>query len=328
MPLPTQKTPAQARMGKVFIYGEPKVAGKSTLSMTLDPDRTIAFDVEDGLGAIEGYKHRITSWGAVAGFEGEGRARRPVFDEHSFRGLTRMLFEERESHPFKVAVVDTVDALSQLCQDYVLQQLGGGQAPEGYVHASDFDFGKGWSAITDEWSLRIAALARVMESVILISHADRKTEKERNGAEYGVYTPSLGPKGLRNWTLGFVDHIIFARVEENENGELVRVARTRPGKGWEAGGRTVAGGASMPDPIWLPDAATAGLELRKALEAVSAPPQIVPMGPSDELDNDAEPAPKPAAKKAAAKKKPAAQSEPDPRADHNSDGHGGQGQLA
>lgn len=276
MGLPTEKSPAQPRMGKVFVYGEPKVAGKSTLAMTLDPDRTIALDVEDGMAAIEGYKHRVTSWGKIVGHRevGEGRQTRqvPVLDEHSFRGTIQLLHEQ--DHPFKVGVVDTADMLAQLCADYVLSQLGGAAAAGvtgGYVHASDFDYGKGWSAINEEWQLRIGALCRVLESVILISHADRRTETDRTGGEYTVYTAALGPKGIRNWTLGFVDHILFATVEENDEGVATHCVRTQPSRSWEAGGRTVAGGPRLPDPLWLPDAATAGQELRRALEAVSAP---------------------------------------------------------
>jgi hypothetical protein len=59
---------------------------------------------------------------------------------------------------------------------------------------------------------------------------------------------------------------------------LTHCVHTQPSRGWEAGGRTVAGGAKLPDPIWLPDAATAGVELRKALEAVSAPPAAASRG--------------------------------------------------
>ena len=278
MPLPTEMSPAQARMGKTPPYGEPKTAGKSTLAMTLDPEHTIGIDVENGLGAIEGYKHRVTSWGKIAGYNdvGEGRqARRvPVLDEYSFRGTIQLLAQSE--HPFRVGVVDTADMLAQLCAEYVLAQLGGAAAAgtDAYVHASDFEYGKGWSAINDEWQLRVGALCRVLPTVILISHADRTTKTDRTGAEYPVYTPALGPKGIRNWTLGFVDHILFAQVEENDDGDLVHCVHTQPSRSWEAGGRTVAGGAAMPDPIWLPDAASSGAELRKALEHVSAPQSV------------------------------------------------------
>lgn len=307
MPLPTQMSAAQARMGKVFLYGEPKVAGKSTLAFTLDPEHTIGFDVEDGLGAIEAYKHRITSWGRQTGVREPTDADRargwrapiPVLDENSFRGTIGMLVNEE--HPFTVGVIDTADALSQLCQEYVLMQLGGDKS-RGYVHASDFDYGKGWSAINEEWALRIGALCRVLESVILISHADRKTDTDRTGAEYSIYTSALGPKGIRNWTLGFVDHILFATNEVNDDGQLVHCVHTQPGRGWEAGGRTVAGGLRLPDPIWLPDAVTSGVELRKALEAVSAPP-----APKEQ--KAAEPVAKPKAKAKAKAKAAAAQTD-------------------
>lgn len=303
MPLPTEKSPAQPRMGKVLIFGEPKVAGKSTLAMTLDPDHTIALDTEDGLGAIEGYKHRVTSWGRTVGVEGEGRNARPILDEHSFRGTIQML--ATQEHPFKIGVVDTADALSFMCSEYVLAALGGDAARAGqFVHASDFEYGKGWEAVRSEWQLRLGALFRVLESVVLISHADRRVETDRIGAEYPIYTAALAPKGIRNWTLGAVDHILFARVEANEDGEPTHCVRTQPSRSWEAGGRTVAGGPKLPDPIWLPNAATAGVELRKALEAVSAPP-VPPKGTGEAaaaVDAGAKPKPKPKPKSKAAAK--------------------------
>lgn len=305
MPLPTEKSPAVARMGKVFLYGEPKTAGKSTLSMTLDPERTIAFDVEDGLGAIEGYKHRVTSWGRVTGTRPPTDAEKargvrqavPVLDDHSFRGTVQMLHEQRDEHPFKVGVIDTADALSELCNEYVLTSLGADRMG-GYVHASDFDYGKGWSAVRDEWQLRIGALCRVLDSVILISHAKQTTKTDRTGLEYPVYTPALGPSGIREWTLGFVDHILFAMVDTNEDGELMHCVRTQPARGWEAGGRTVAGGPKLPDPIWLPDALTSGALLRGALERVSAPVE--------------KPAAKEPAIKPMPKTKPKAKAKPEP----------------
>lgn len=286
-------------MGKVLIFGEPKVAGKSTLAMGLDPEHTIALDVEDGLSAIEGYKHRITSW-SNGHVTGEGRTAQLELDDHSFRGTIKMLHEQRADHPFRIGVLDTADALAFLCAEYVLSSLGRTEDNIGqFVHASDFDFGKGWEAIRSEWQLRIGALCRVLDSVILISHADRKTEKDRIGAEFPVYTPALAPKGIRAWTLGFVDWILLARVERNDAGEDVHCVRTQPAQGWDAGGRTVAGGPKLPDPLWLPDPVTAGATLRKELEAVSAPPK-----PTAESTGD--PKPKPKAKTKAAPK-PAAQ---------------------
>lgn len=267
MPLPTEKSKPTPRVGKVFVYAEPKV-GKSTLSMMLDPDHTIALDVEDGLNAIEGYKAPIKSWGKIAGVEGEGRNAKAILADDSFRGVIRDLHQSK--HGFTYAVIDTADALAKLCNDYVLQALGGeAGAQRGFVHASDFEYGKGWSAINEEWSLRIGALCMVVPNVILISHADRTTKTDRTGAEFPVFTPALGPKGIRNWTLGFVEHILFLNVERNDEGEDLRVVHTQPSRSWEAGGRTPVGAPKLPDPLWLPTAETAGEELRTALEGVS-----------------------------------------------------------
>lgn len=300
MGLPTAKTPAQPRVGKVFIFAEPKV-GKSLLSMMLDPEHTIALDIEDGLHAIEGYKHRVTSWGRITGMEGEGRNAQPVFAEDSFRGTIKMLHEQRGEHPFKIATIDTADALASLCSEYVLTALGQSIGEQGYVHASDFDYGKGWDAINKEWQLRVGALARVMDSVILISHADRKIKKSRTGAEIPVYTPALAPAGIRKWTLGFVDHILFMDVDENDQGETMRVLHTQPSVSWEAGSRSAIGGTSLPEPIWLPDPVSAGPTLHEALKQVAAP--VAAPAQPDELDKASPPAAKkPAARKPAAKK--------------------------
>lgn len=267
MPLPTEKSKPMPRVGKVFLYAEPKI-GKSTLSMMLDPEHTIGLDVEDGLNAIEGYKAPIKSWGKIAGVEGEGRNQRAIMADDSFRGVIRDLHQTE--HAFTYAVVDTADALAKLCNDYVLQALGGAEgAQRGFVHASDFEYGKGWSAINEEWALRIGALCMVVPNVILISHADRTTKTDRTGAEFPVFTPALGPKGIRNWTLGFVEHILFLNVERNDDGEDLRVVHSRPSRSWEAGGRVPIGVEPVPDPLWLPTAETAGAELRAALERVS-----------------------------------------------------------
>lgn len=314
MPLPTEKIGAQPRIGRVFAYAVPKI-GKSTLFATLDPERTILLDCEDGLAAIEGYKHPVTSWGRTVGVQGEGRAARAVYDDHSLLGVGRLLHtakqeaaERGEEPMFRVGVIDTADALSQMCADYVLAQLGAGDNRQGqFVHASDFDYGKGWSAISEEWKTRVSALARVLDSVILIGHAKRRTATSRTGAEFDVYTPELGPAGLREWTLGFVDHILFMHMIQTEEGVPVRAIRTQQSVAWEAGGRTAVNGPRLPDPILLPDAATSGQVLRAELERVSAPPaQAATRADTGDIDHAAAVEPAKPKAKAAAKRKPAA----------------------
>lgn len=316
MGLPTAKTEAQPRIGRVFAYAIPKI-GKSTLFSTLDPEHTLLIDCEDGLSAIEGYKHPVTSWGKVAEIRGEGRAARPIYDEHSLLGVGALLHQHRQEAlaegkrpQFRVGVVDTADALSTMCADYVLQQLGLGAERAGqFVHASDFDFGKGWAAITEEWKTRMSALSRVLDSVILIGHAKRRSATTRTGAEYDVFTPELGPSGLREWTLGWADHILFMHMIEHE-GEQVRAVRTKQALGWEAGGRTAINGAKLPDPILLPDAATSGETLRLALESIIVKPETPAtaedLGEVDGAPEVQEPVKKPAAAKTKAAAKPAA----------------------
>lgn len=251
MPLPTEKRAPTPGMGKVLIYGPPKI-GKSTLAATMDPDHTLVLDTEQGTGALEAFVQPIKSWGAA-------NEDRTAFADTAFRGVVKALHEEE--HPFSTVVVDTVDVLAQLAGDHVLNHLSGGRAAE-YAHASDFEYGKGWNAWTEEFTLRVGALCRVVPNVVFISHADEKTMETRAGGEYTVFTPALAPKGIRGFLTGFVDHILFAQLDDD--GE--RVLRTQPTRAFEAGGRTALGAAKLPDPLPLE-----GPALKGALEALSAP---------------------------------------------------------
>ena len=263
MSLPTEKRKPTPGMGKVLLYAEPKV-GKSTLAATMDPEHTLVLDTENGTAALEAFVHPIKSWSAITKEEPH------VLRGDSFRGAIKALVDEE--HDFTTAVVDTVDVLAQLCGDDVLRALGGQQA--GFLHASDFDYGKGWSAITAEFQLRMGALCRAVPNVVFISHADESVKQDRTGAEYKVYTPALAPKGVRNWLLGFVDHILFAEVVSGEAGEE-RVLRTQPTRSYQAGGRTPLGAPKLPDPLPLE-----GPALKAALEALAAParPAAKPKG--------------------------------------------------
>ena len=239
MGLPTEKRAPTPGMGKVLLYGEPKV-GKSTLAATMDPDHTLVLDTEAGTTAIEAFVQPIRSW-------------------QEFRAVVKELHDTE--HPFTTVVVDTVDVLAQFAGDDVLAALSGGTAAQ-YAHASDFEYGKGWNAWTDEFTLRAGALCRVVPNVVFISHVDVGTLKDRVGDEYQVYTPALAPKGIRNWLTGFVEHILFAELGPND----ARLLRTQPTRSYQAGGRTPLGAAKLPDPLPLE-----GPALKQALEALAAP---------------------------------------------------------
>jgi hypothetical protein len=249
--LPTAKKPATAAIGKVLIYGAPK-SGKSTLLTQTYPDTTIAVDTEGSLVGLEAYvwlDRVLRTW-----------------DE--FRALGPTL-RSTPDHPFDTVGIDTVDVLAQMCSDSVLQNLAGHTR---YVHASDFEYGKGWDAVKREFALRVAAVCQVVPNVIFISHADERTKKDRTGLEIETVRSALAPKGVREWLEGFVDHVLYYEVVKTPDGDVHQL-RTKISENYLAGGRTPPGRAALPDPIVLPDAETSGAALREALAGVVEAPK-------------------------------------------------------
>ncbi len=214
--LPASKTPPtiSPQRAKVLLYGPPKV-GKSTLCANLDPDRTLMLACEPGLGALETFQVPINTW-----------------DE--FRQVGQDLASTE--HDFTTVVIDTVDQLFDRCSDDTMKKLG-------VAHASDLGYGKGWKAISQEWSMRVAKLASLGLGVWFVSHSKEVEINSRVGSLTKM-VPTL-PKTGRDFILGFVDFILYAEVQRTADGET-RLLRTSASENYEAGGRVV-----LPDPLPL-----------------------------------------------------------------------------
>lgn len=236
MALPTEKTKPSLSLDNLIacVAGRPKVGKTSTIA-AFAPDHTLFIATEPGQDGIEAYVEQCNSW-------------------EKFRAIGADLANEQ--HPFRLVVVDTVDVLQGLCAAHVMDGLArqAGKDPEKeFVHASDFEYGKGWEAITTEFKLRVAKLCNLGLGVIFISHAKEGTKKDRVGREITTFSADVGQKGSRQWLLGYVNYIWFMDVEQTDVGE-VRLLRTRPSETYEAGGR----GVPLPDPILLGDSAESG----------------------------------------------------------------------
>jgi hypothetical protein len=240
--LPTEKRAPRAGVGKLWIYGDAGI-GKSTTAIDMYPEAYV-MDTEGSTTALEGLIEDIGNW-------------------ELFRKRIGELEKAREGNPeaWPAAIIDTVDVLAKLCADFVLKGLAGNPSEERYLHASDFEYGKGWDAVSQEFSLRMAKLCAVVPNVIFISHATEGTIKSRAGLERTVTRPELGPKGLRSWLEGFVDHIAFAEIDADGN----RVIRTQPSADYLAKCRVPRGVKAPADPM-----AMRGPVLRKALEKLGA----------------------------------------------------------
>ena len=244
MTLPTEKnTPGQNPLRKkILVYGEPKV-GKSTMASKLFPEAIFLATDPTGLEELPVFKVDVRDW-------------------TTFRKVGQEIAQG--NHPFEAIVIDTVDELSRFCAEEVLSKLPGARPGGGYRHASDWDYGKGWNAISEEFRLRVAKISALGLPVVFISHAKSRTDKDRAGQEVTRYSPDIGSGGLRDWLLKFVDSIFYAEVRPTDDGE-VRLLRTMPSETYLAGARQPEGRPALPDPLPLD-----GRRLRAALEATAS----------------------------------------------------------
>jgi hypothetical protein len=187
--LPTEKqsptiTPESAR---ILVYGEPG-HGKTTLGAGLDPDHTLILATEPGTGGLEAFVHPVRTW-----------------DEF----LQVALHLAKGEHPFTQIVVDTADALAQMCQEHAIAALNKQEGTK-HTYPGDFAYGKGWDAVSKEWR-RLARFAQMPYGVMFTSHA--KTEEiERPVGKVTRYMPTLSGSYLK-WLAGFCEFVFFLEVE-------------------------------------------------------------------------------------------------------------------
>lgn len=217
--LPREKTPPRKGIDgkKLLLYGFPKV-GKSTLASQFS-DRTLFLATDPGQDALEVFKVDVGSW-------------------QEFLSVGKELANLPADGRYDWIVVDTIDTLARYCRDHVMGGLAKSENmdPDGYVHPSDFPYGKGWDSVSEEFRLRIARLCSVGSGVIFISHVKESVKKTRTGLEISTLASDIGNKGMRQWLVGFVDFIVFAQVLETPEGER-HVLHLKPSENFEAGAR-------------------------------------------------------------------------------------------
>jgi hypothetical protein len=228
---------------KTLLYGPPKV-GKSTLIAELDPENTLFLATEPGHDHLEIMRWPVNRW---EDFLTIGAA----LKEH---------FEEQGKAPYKLLAIDTVDELARMCGEAALQHLAATADKGKFLHASDFEYGKGWDAIADEFRRKVAGITRMGMGVVFISHEKETTVELANGATVLQKSPDVGIKSLRKWLLGYVDYILHAEIGRGGG----RLIRAQPTANILAGGRVPKDGEQLPDTFQM-DAGT----LRRMLERVA-----------------------------------------------------------
>lgn len=172
--LPTERSRPLTRLHdySILMFGEKKI-GKTDLSAQF-PD-TIHLMFEPGGKAQEIFQRPVHTW-------------------REFKGYVRLLKKDRR---FANVAVDTVDLAYTRCFEYMMQKLG-------IEHPSDEAYGKGWSAIRQEFGTEMATLMSIGKGVLFISHATEKEIKMRSGDKYEKIMPTLAGQG-RDVVEGMVD---------------------------------------------------------------------------------------------------------------------------
>ena len=239
--LPTQPTPPKRDLSDLItlIVGFPK-AGKTTLASRFP--KSVILATEAGQNSIECYRVAVDSWATHLA----------VCNELAAGG-----------HDFRTIVIDTIDNLWLLCQQYVCGK-------HKVEHESDLPYGKGYSLILTEFQRVLTKLSHLPYGLVMISHAELEEVKTRTGS-YHKAVPSLREKP-RKVVLGMADLILFCDMETvpGPDGQptMRRVMRTKPSPYWEAGDRT----GRLPETIELDfDAFLAAFQAAQQCPAMPGP---------------------------------------------------------
>ena len=159
--LPTEKTPPSEVLQdySILLFGEKKI-GKTTLASMFD--NNLLLMTEPGAKSLDVFKMPVRSW-------------------KEFKKIIRLLKVDKR---YRTVTVDTVDLLFKLCDAQVCQTLG-------IDHVSEAEWGRGWSAVRDEFTTAMADLMGIGKGVILISHSTEKEIKPRSGPKYDRIQPTM-----------------------------------------------------------------------------------------------------------------------------------------
>ena len=189
--LPEEMSAPVTELGgySILLYSEPK-AGKTSLAAQF-PDNMF-FMFEPGARALSVYQREDKNW-------------------VEFRSYLSLMEKTKR---FKTVTIDTVDIAYQMCQTYVCKE-------NGWDHPSDGDYGKGWSAVKNEFISQINRVLKLQRGVIFTSHAAEKEIKSKIGTEYTKIVPTMS-NGARDVCEALVDIWVYMFHEGGSRSMRVR----------------------------------------------------------------------------------------------------------
>jgi hypothetical protein len=172
--LPKKKTSPMEKLWDftILLFGLKKIGKTSMLS---ELGEGFFFPFESGTKALSVYQpldedgNRITFTADADGWA-------------LFKKYSNLVRKSKKRFPF--AVIDPVDKAHKACNAWVCKK-------NGWEHPSDGAYGKGWSAVADEFAVEMDKLTSCGIGVVFISHATEKTIKTRTGDEYDLITSTM-----------------------------------------------------------------------------------------------------------------------------------------
>lgn len=217
LPKEMQEPSNRAEDYMLLIFGPPKV-GKTTFASQFD--RPLFFSTDRGTRFIKTYSMDVLSWKDFL--------------------IAIKLLETKGADRYGCFVIDHVDDLFKMCQDYTCKKMG-------IEHPADGEWGKGWAALRDTFIKGMRRLLRQGQGIIFIAHEDIKTIKTRT-SEIERTMPAM-PKTARRIIIPAVDVIAYAGFKIIKKGKeriQQRVLITEPTESLEVGDRTGRCPPSMP----------------------------------------------------------------------------------
>lgn len=160
-----------------MVYGEKKI-GKTSLCSQF-PNALMLF-FEAGGKSLASYAMKMSCW-------------------NDFLETLDLL--ENEEHQFETIVIDTADIAYKQCFNHVCEKTG-------MEHPGDEGWGKGWSAIRDEFTAAINRVMAMNEGAVFVSHSVERELKTRTGRTYTRIVPTMSGQAS-DIVCGLVDSIFY-----------------------------------------------------------------------------------------------------------------------
>lgn len=222
MNLQKNKISRDLRSYMAFWYGNPKT-GKSTICSKIYGDEALWICTEKGYSALSIFAVDFTSWNEA-------------------NSLLRQLKMPEVKDRFKTVIIDTVDILYSLCQEFVIKTNG--------VQAlTDKPYGQLFAVVDKLFNEFILGITRLGYNLVFIGHAKSQSKLAKSGKnerETDYTIPSLAKRGYQI-VANLVDNIFYVTIDQNEDGDRVRVIKTRETDEYFAGSRF----QHMPESILL-----------------------------------------------------------------------------